>query len=202
MADRVLLRSIIADILIGLGAALIIIGGISFLTGYQISGSEINFTETLAGKSDTSLTYIPEKYMLDYSRPEIKEIQQEEKPAEEELLPGKPGEPSDDETEKSAQIEAQESAAGETSTDELSEPKLSEEDFSGQQLPEEITINIKKGMSTIEVAQLLSEKGLVDSEKFMKVIRTFDLGKKIKAGNYKFTDESEVVDIIMEIVIK
>jgi hypothetical protein len=63
-----------------------------------------------------------------------------------------------------------------------------------------ITINIPSGVSTMEVANILEEKGLVERETFLQAIRIFDLETKIKSGSFLFTTEDDIINVLAKIL--
>ncbi|MEJ6950242.1 hypothetical protein [Natronospora cellulosivora (SeqCode)] len=73
--------------------------------------------------------------------------------------------------------------------------------LSNYQEYEEIELNIPAGSSGITAAYLLEEKGLISVEEFRKYIIMFDIGKRIRAGTYRFNKNDSIADILSKILI-
>lgn len=65
-----------------------------------------------------------------------------------------------------------------------------------------ITIIIPEGSTGRQVARILDEEGLIPFDDFIKLLLLFDIETRIKAGEYTFSSENGIVDILSEILIK
>ena len=64
-----------------------------------------------------------------------------------------------------------------------------------------VKVYIPEGVSSFRVAQIFEDKGLIKSEDFMKLIKTFEIAKRIRAGVYTFSKSENIVDILSKILL-
>ena len=67
---------------------------------------------------------------------------------------------------------------------------------------EPVIIEIEKGMNTLEVAEILSEKDIVDARSFLRLVSYFDIEKDIRAGRYIFKEDDDLSEVINKITIR
>ncbi len=66
-----------------------------------------------------------------------------------------------------------------------------------------IIVEIPNGANDKEVAGILKEKNLIESEEaFIKKINEINIQKKFQAGKFEFTDSDSIEDIIKKIIIE
>jgi len=66
-----------------------------------------------------------------------------------------------------------------------------------------IIVEIPDGANEKEVANILKEKNLIESEEaFIQKINEINVHKNFKAGTFEFTDSDSIEDIIHKIIIK
>lgn len=65
-----------------------------------------------------------------------------------------------------------------------------------------ISIVIPEGSTGRQVARILDEAGLVSYDDFIELLLLFDIETRIKAGDYTFSNDSGLVEILTRILIK
>ena len=75
-------------------------------------------------------------------------------------------------------------------------------DYEGLYEGETVVIEIKGGMNTLDVAEVLSENNIVDIRSFLQLISYFDLEKNIRAGRYVFEEDDDLSDVLQKITIR
>ena len=84
-----------------------------------------------------------------------------------------------------------------------SEANLLDLNYDRVKKPEEkIRITIPRGSSTLEAADILDQKNLVERETFLEAVVMFKLETDIKSGSYVFTTKDDIIDIFEKILIK
>lgn len=66
----------------------------------------------------------------------------------------------------------------------------------------EQTVVIPEGSNTLEVAAILEDEGIVDGERFLEFIEYLDIEKSIRAGDFNFSTEDELDDVLQKIMIR
>jgi hypothetical protein len=65
-----------------------------------------------------------------------------------------------------------------------------------------VKIDIPEGVSSFRVASILESAGLIDANEFLNLIKYFEIEKRIKAGNYTFNKNDNIMDILSRILLK
>jgi hypothetical protein len=66
---------------------------------------------------------------------------------------------------------------------------------------EEIRIRIPEGASALKVAEILNEAGLIKKEDFLNLIALFQFQTKIRSGEYVFSSDAGIANILSKILI-
>ena len=81
-----------------------------------------------------------------------------------------------------------------------SRPSSLELDYSvPEAVDRQVELDISYGTSVLEVANLLDEQGITNSEDFLWLINEFDLETRIKAGSYQFYQNESLRSIFDEL---
>ncbi|ACL70409.1 aminodeoxychorismate lyase [Halothermothrix orenii] len=75
-------------------------------------------------------------------------------------------------------------------------------EYKFEEKPEFVEVKIPRGATGLEVARILADKGLGESQEFLKYINLFRLESRIKAGEYTFAKKEGILNILSKIIIK
>ncbi|MFW6386438.1 MAG: hypothetical protein ACOCZM_00565 [Bacillota bacterium] len=66
----------------------------------------------------------------------------------------------------------------------------------------DVAVEIPEGSSTLEVAELLEDAGVVDGERFLDFIAYLDIEKSIRSGRFTFSTEDELDEVLQKITVR
>ena len=66
---------------------------------------------------------------------------------------------------------------------------------------EKTKVVIKSGLSSSKIADILSEKGIVEKERFIRTLIIFDAEKKLSSGVYSFNKDADILDVFSKILV-
>ena len=66
---------------------------------------------------------------------------------------------------------------------------------------EKVELVVPAGTSASVIANKLSEKGIMDKERFIDILIIFDAEKKLNPGTYVFEKDADVLEVFSKILV-